>query len=119
MASLDVEVGPFFYELCDAFGHYYQCPMEDHASKIEILLDAYKNHMDSNLLRTFLGYEYFLTNSWRNSIGYFESVDPNEANYVIGLVRIGVLMGYSYSKIKNYPKELHIFSNRCFYCICR
>ena len=107
--SLDIEVGSYFYELCDTFGQYYQCPMEDHATKIEILLDAFQNHMDSNLLRAFLGYEYFFIKSWSNSIAYFESVDTNVFDYVISYKRIWSLMGNSYYKIKNYPKELEYY----------
>ena len=107
--SLDVEVGSYFYELCDTFGHYYECPRKDHDSKIEILMGAFRNHMDSNLLRAFLGYEYFFNNSWRNSLAYFESVDTNEYYFVIGRARIWGLMGEAYFKIKNYPKELEYY----------
>ena len=107
--ALDVEFGSYFYELCDTFGQYYQCPSEDHASKIEILLGAFRNHMDSNLLKAYLGYEYYFNKSWSNSIGYFESVDTNVFDYVISYKRIWSLMGYSYYKIKNYPKELEYY----------
>ena len=107
--SLDVEFGSYFYELCDTFGQYYQCPREDHASKIEILLSAFRNHMDSNLLKAYLGYEYYFNKSWSNSIAYLESVDTNKFDYVIGLKRIWSLMGDSYYKIKNYPKELEYY----------
>ena len=107
--ALDVEVGSYFYELCDTFGHYYECPMEDHASKIEILLGTFRNHMDSNLLKAYLGYEYYFNKSWRNSIAYFNSVVTNKFDYVIGLKRIWYMMGNSYYKIKNYPKELEYF----------
>ena len=107
--SLSVEFGSYFYELCDAFGHYYQCPWEDHASKIEILLGAFRNHMDSNLLKTYLGYEYYYNNSWRNSIGYFESIKTNGLFYVIDFDIIWSMMGYSYSKTKDYPQALEYY----------
>lgn len=107
--ALGVEVGSYLYELCDTFGLYYQCPWEDHASKIEILLEAFKKHMDSNLLRVYLGYEYFYNNSWRNSIRYFESVDLDKSDYVIGCNKIWFFMGSSYYKIKDYPKELEYY----------
>ena len=107
--SLSVEFGSYFYELCDTFGHYYQCPSEDHASKIGILLDAYRNHMDSNLLKTYLGYEYYYDKSWRNSIGYFESINTNDLYYVINFDSMWSMMGYSYYKTKEYPKELEYY----------
>lgn len=107
--SAGVEVGSYFYELCDTFGHYYQCPWKDHDSKIEILLATFRNHMDSDLLRIFLGLEYFCNNSWRNSIRYFESVDTNEFTKVISHEKIWSMMGFSCYKTKNYPKELEYY----------
>jgi len=107
--SLGVEIDSYFYELCDTFGRYFQCPTEDHASRIEILLGVFRDHRDSNLLRAFLGFEYFYNDSWRNSIGYFESVDIHEFDYIFGYKLIWYLMGSAYFKIKNYPKELEYY----------